>query len=704
MKPRNYFFLIIFLTGFVFSVQARKVEQHEAEKAAINYYYETHNKFRGSLDYNDIVIKTIFTKQQNGEAAFYAFDFKGGGFVIVSAEDATYPIIGYAYTGKFPVNLNENPNYNSFLQSYVEQIVFARDNNIVADNFAQNIWDHLLLSSVEELNSSRDGNRNVEPLVSSMWNQDDPYNYYAPEDAAGPGGHCYAGCVATCMSQVMHYWRYPETGEGSHSYYATGYGTQSANFGATNYNWTSMKNSIDNSNPFAIAELQYHAGVSVEMNFSPNGSGASSTDVDNAMRDYFRYGNATYMEKGNYSTTNWISILQDELDLARPMYYSGFTNDWSGHAFVCDGYEGNLFHFNFGWSGSGNGFYSLYNVNGFYVDQRAVKNLYPTEPDYPYYASGQTLITEKSGSITDGSGPVEDYLDNTSASWLINPQNDQDSIKKINLTFGMLDTEENDVITIYDGESTSDPIIGTYSGNETPGGTISSSGNKMLITFETDGNGTGAGFYIEFSSSLPSFCSGMTNFTEATASFSDGSGTFNYNNGSTCMYRIEPDWANEITLYFDAFETEEDYDMVKVYDDQTLIATLSGNEIPDPIVASSGIMFITFNTNGFVTYDGWEAYYEVNNVGTDEMASISRLQIYPNPTKDILNISLNKTAEKSLEIEMFSVTGSRVHQEAIESGSGIFDISIDVSDLPKGMYIVRLHDGEESVHKRIIIE
>ncbi|MDZ7740642.1 MAG: C10 family peptidase [Bacteroidota bacterium] len=586
MKTPNYFFLIIFLIGFVFSVQARKVEQNEAEKVAINYYYESHNKFHGDVDYKDIVISNIFTKQEDGQPAFYAFDFKGGGFVIVAAEDAMYPIVGYAYKGKFPVNLSDHRNYASFLQTYVEQAAFARENNVEADVFAINTWNHLLLSAVEDLETDRGGSRDVEPLVSSMWNQDDPYNYYAPLDAAGPGGRCYAGCVATCMSQVMHYWRYPQTGEGSHSYYAQGYGTQSANFGATNYNWTDMKNTIDNSSPFGIAELQYHAGVSVNMGFGPNGSGAQSSNVDDAMRNYFRYDNALFMEKSSYPTSTWITILQDEIDLGRPLYYSGYTNDWSGHAFVCDGYQGSLFHFNFGWSGSGNGYYSLYDVNGFYRDQTAVKNLYPTEADYPYYASGQSIITEKSGSITDGSGPVEDYLDNTSASWLIDPQTEEDSIKKISVTFGMLDTEENDVITIYDGATTSDPVLGTYSGNTPPGGTISSTGNKMLITFSSDGSGTGAGFYIEFSSSSPTFCSGMTNFTQATASFSDGSGTFNYNNGSACMYKIQPDWANEITLYFDSFETEENYDVMKVYDDQTLIGTFSGNEIPDPVVAS----------------------------------------------------------------------------------------------------------------------
>ncbi len=115
-------------------------------------------------------------------------------------------------------------------------------------------------------------------------------------------------------------------------------------------------------------------------------------------------------------------------------------------------------------------------------------------------------------------------------------------------------------------------------------------------------------------------------------------------------------------------------------------------------------MFITFNSNAFVTYDGWEVYYEVNNVGTEEMKSLGALQIYPNPANEKLNISLNKKDNRTLQIEIFSVTGSRKHMEKIEQGAGIFDISIDVSSLPKGMYIVRINDGEDSVNERIVIE
>ncbi len=703
MKTPNYFFLIIFLIGFVFSVQARKVEQNEAEKVAINYYYEAHNKFRGNVDYKDIAISNIFTRHEDGQPAFYAFDFKDGGFVIVAAEDAMYPIIGYAYTGKFPVNLNEHRNYASFLQTYVEQAAFARENNVEADEFAKNTWNHLLLSAVDDLNTDRGGSRDVEPLVSSLWNQDDPYNYYAPEDAAGPGGHCYAGCVATCMSQVMHYWRYPETGEGSHSYYASGYGTQSANFGTTDYNWTAMKNNIDNSSPFAIAELQYHAGVSVDMGFGPNGSGAQSGDVDDAMRNYFRYDNALYMEKSSYPTSTWTTILQDEIDLGRPLYYSGYTSDWSGHAFVCDGYQGSNFHFNFGWSGSGNGYYSLYNVNGFYVDQRAVKNLYPTDSNYPYYASGQTVITDKSGSITDGSGPVENYLDNTSASWLIDPQTEEDSITDITLYFVDFDLDAGDYLRIYDGETTSAPMLGEYTGTTLPD-QHTSTGNKLLITLETDGSGTAPGFKAEFYSDYPDYCAGLVTLTEPIATFDDGSGSFNYAPGATCMFKIEPEYATDITVTFNYFDTEEDVDLVKVFDGNTQLGTFSGDEVPGPFVCTNGYVFITWSSNGTISKPGWEISYEIGNVSVEEEEVYSHLEIFPNPATNALNVNFSLDRDQNVEMRLVNVTGEAVYTNVLSNVSGDINNSIDVSGFAKGIYILNLSSTEGSINKKVIIK
>ena len=701
MKTRKLLFLSILFLSTISFVFAKNVNLNDAKKVAVNFYYEKVNKFVQPVNYSEVRIKNSFVKKLNNEAVFYAFDMENGGFVIVSAEDAFVPVIGYSYKGFYPKAADGLTNYGSYMENYIDQITFIRDNNITADREVSDAWEHFLTENISQLLTITD-DKDVTPLVLSMWNQDSPYNIMCPADAAGPGGHVYAGCVATCMSQVMHYWRYPFQGEGQHSYYCSGYGTQTANFGQTEYDWDGMMNEIDASNPYPIGEIQYHCGVSVDMQYSPSGSGAISADVDNAVRNYFRYDNAQFLEKSNFSTSQWVALLQNELDLCRPLYYSGRTTT-SGHAFVCDGYQGTDFHFNFGWSGYGNGYYSLYNVNGFYLHQKTVRYFYPTDADYPYYASGSTVLTNTSGSFTDGSGPVEDYLNNTNASWLINPQTSEDSITDITLNFIQFDLESNDFVTVYDGETTGDPVLGTFTGSSLPSN-ITSTGNKVLITFVSEGTGTAPGFMIEYTSSYPSYCSGLTMLTEVTEDFSDGSNTFNYRNGSVCMWKIEPDYAGTITLYFTSFNTEEDYDKVMVYDGTSIITTLSGDEIPDPITATSGSMFITFNTNSTITAPGWEAYYEIDNVGIIENDIFESFAIFPNPTNENLNLKFTISKTQNIQMKLMKITGEVVYSENLTNFDGDFQKTIDVSQYSKGIYILNLITKKGTVNKKIVVK
>ena len=592
------------------NIYAKFVEIDDARKVAKNCYYEKMNQYHEGINYEDVLILYEYTKMHNNEIMYYAFDFDKG-FVIVSAEDALVPVIGYSYEGIYPTE-NVEYNYESYMQSFIDQIQYIIENSISATNEVKNQWDHLLTDDINTLNTNTFKDVLI-PLTSGMWNQDSPYNFLCPEDPDGPGGRVYAGCVATCMSMIMYYWRYPINGTGQHSYYPSPeYGQLTVNFGETYYAWDGMKDNIDNLNPVPIAEIMYHCGVAVNMNYSPNGSGAYSGTVPSRINAFFRYNSAQYLEKNNYSQANWITILKGDLDKGWPMYYSGQSND-GGHAFVCDGYEGDNFHFNFGWSGSGNGFYTLYNVGGFNVNQAIVRNFVPSDPDYPYYASGLTTITQTSGSFTDGSGPVEDYLDDANASWLIDPQTAQDSIKWVTLGFTHFDLEESDFVRVYDGETTEADMIGEFTGNNIPAN-LSSTGNKMLITFESIGSGTAPGFKAEFSTSRPTYCSGLVTLTDPVGSLSDGSGSFYYKNGSVCKWMIQPPDAEEATITFTSFKTIENEDFVSIYNtaNSQLLASYSGDyttTLPDPVTSPSGRLYILFTSSSHNNDEGWEAVY-----------------------------------------------------------------------------------------------
>jgi hypothetical protein len=182
----------------------------------------------------------------------------------------------------------------------------------------------------------------------------------------------------------MHYWKYPTTGWGSHSYSNAGV-TLSADFGNTTYDWDHMPDSLTESSSDAevnaVATLLYHCGVSVDMYYTQNGSGANTKDVPNAMVRYFSYSKQIHWEKrSTYNDEEWLALLKGNLDLLQPVYYNGSGNH-GGHAFVCDGYDSNdLLHFNWGW-GVANGYFSLGNLNPlaytFNKSQFAIFDIYP---------------------------------------------------------------------------------------------------------------------------------------------------------------------------------------------------------------------------------------------------------------------------------------------------------------------------------------
>ncbi|MCK4568672.1 MAG: C10 family peptidase [Bacteroidales bacterium] len=678
------------------------VNKEDARKVAINAFYEKVNQYDQGISFADVIITYDHTTYLDGIPAFYAFDFTNDGFMIISADDAYDPVIGYSFRGEFPKGEHAYV-YSSYMQGYVDQIAYIRENNIQPEAAFAAEWKHFLTDEISNLNIFSDP-KDVDPLLTSTWNQDSPYNLMCPEDAGGSGGHTYVGCVATAMSTIMHYYRYPINGTGDHCYTPgnPAYGLQCADFENTYYQWNGMMDDINSNNPWPIAELGYHCAVSVNMNFGPDGSGSYSSLVPNRLNAFWRYNNTVYLEKSNFSLSSWIAILKGEVDVGRPIYYSGYSTG-GGHAFVCDGYQSDNFHFNFGWSGYGNGYYSLSNVGGFYIGQACVKNFYPSDPDYPYYASGQEVITQPSGQFTDGSGPIEDIQANTDVSWLIDPQNEEDSITDITIYFVEFDLGSGDYLRIYDGETTSAPMLGEYTGSTLPT-QHTSTGNKLLITLNTDGSGNGNGFKAEFYSDFPDYCSGLLEITDAVGTFDDGSGSFHYAPGATCMFRIKPLYASNITVHFNYFDTEEGKDFVKVFDGNTPLGTFSGTDIPGPFVCESEFVFITWSSNSTLNYPGWEITYEIGNVGVEEEEAFTKLEIFPNPATDALNVNFKLDGNQTVEMRLVNVTGKAVYTDVLTNVSGVINNSIDVSDFAKGIYILNLTSTKGSVNKKVIIK
>jgi hypothetical protein len=364
MKKIITLLFFLSLCGLAFS---KPVDEKTAKLVGQNFLA---SKTTSTLFKNGISLELSFTstsKLSNPLATikatnyFYVFNVSNGdGYVIVSADDNAAPILGYSDEVDF--NPNNIPiNAQKWFESYKNEIRYIIQNNISSTNDLINDWKQLVSGKVR--NSSLSKKRAVSPLIQTKWNQSPFYNALCPYDISA-SERTVTGCVATAMAQVMKYWNYPATGTGSHSYNHSKYGTLSANFGATTYNWSSMPNRVTSSNN-AVATLMYHCGVSVDMNYGVESSGAfGAIDVAPALKTYFGYpSTVTVNERKNYTSTQWMNLLKAELDAGQPMYYEG-TGNGSGHAFVCDGYDNNnFFHFNWGWDGLADGYYNINALN-----------------------------------------------------------------------------------------------------------------------------------------------------------------------------------------------------------------------------------------------------------------------------------------------------------------------------------------------------
>lgn len=353
--------IVCSLTAF-----AKQVDENTAKQVGQNFLTKkTSSQYLSSgteLTLSYVAKSKVYSSIASMQATTYLYVFNSGtkGFVMVAGDDIVTPVLAYSDEVAFDPN-NIPINAAKWIEGYKNQIRFAIENDIKATDEISQDWLNLLECNTSS--SSAGAASGVNPLIQTKWNQSPYYNALCPFDNQY-NQRAVTGCVATAMAQIMKYWNYPTSGSGFHSYNHDKYGTLSANFGSTTYQWGSMPNKVNSSNN-AVATLMYHCGVSVDMNYGPAVSGAAgAVTAAPALKNFFGYPSSVAVkERKNYNTTQWKNLLKEELDAGRPMYYEGIGNG-SGHAFVCDGYDNNdFFHFNWGWEGIADAFYNINELN-----------------------------------------------------------------------------------------------------------------------------------------------------------------------------------------------------------------------------------------------------------------------------------------------------------------------------------------------------
>lgn len=698
-------YLLLILLSFT-KANAQRLSSAETRNLAQKFFTERLSVHQQDRTSSPFIINQQEIKQGE-QSLMTAFNFSKGGFVIVSNYRSAFPVLAYGLNGEYGSE-GQPDALKAWLRYYSRQISWA-ENNTTTDPAVEAAREKLSVEPSE--NRDPQQNRVVEPLLRTTWDQGNYYNALCPADPGGPGGHCWAGCVATAVGQLMFYHRWPNQGTGEYSYLHPVYGEQYANFGQTIYNWNGMETSLDGPNNH-IALLLNHLGVSFDMDYGPDGSGMWNHSAANSMRNYFKYGPKTQYIFRDTTTMNWDSILIANLNDRKPLYYAGWESvgSESGHAFVCDGYApDNFYHFNWGWSSSYDGYFLLTALspggNNFNFAQEVIKDIYPDTLtyNYPNYCEGPDTLTTIAGTFSDGSNMVN-YLNNSDCFWIVQPNEpDFDSITSINLDFPLLDLEVNDRIRIYQGTDTTATLISEFSGTNSPP-TLNIPSDRFLVRFTTDGTENAGGFLGSFKSVLPVYCYGTTTYTDSSGIFDDGSGNKKYINNSVCKWKINPENPQPLTITFESFNTEADFDLLRIFDlgTQQLVALLSGDTLPGPISIPSGKAYFIFMTNNQHTAPGWTIRWEPE--GTTGTVLHKKLQggIYPNPVNDQLWLNPGLVAGEATDAEIYSANGKLILKKEISSNDGFSPVVIDTKSLEKGFYLLRVISTEGAATFRFI--
>ena len=285
---------------------------------------------------------------------FYAFEPEvGQGFVIVAGDGDNARVIGYSYENSLPEAANMPDGLADFLGGVDAQVMAVRGG----------------AASVSVKAATPVGNVVVN-LNTAPWGQRAPFNNLC---FTSTGASAATGCVPTAYSILMFHHKWPVAAKSTTVYHP---GTGEAHQIGYEYDWDNMisnySGTYSEAQAAAVATLMRDFGYAngVAYGTSETGGNESATTLVN----YFKYKSETPRNTGAaeaYVTgrdivaddTKWKQYIKESLDAGCPIPYSSTTTGGGRHVFICDGYtDADYYHFNWGWSGSGNGWFTLDNM------------------------------------------------------------------------------------------------------------------------------------------------------------------------------------------------------------------------------------------------------------------------------------------------------------------------------------------------------
>ena len=354
------------------------------------------------------------TKAGESDPAYYVYNRRGGGFVLIAGDDACVPVLGYSFTGSFRVGDDMPDGLRAWLEELEEQVTVVRGRNLEADRLeARPSWEAL------KIETKAGGSQwlPAKQLETPRWGQGEPFNNLAP---VIDGKRTLAGCVPLAMSMLCRFFGYPAAGSGTlpeYSYESDNGSTQTVQGFSLghSYDWAHMKmyykDGYTEEEADAVSRLVYDCGVMVQAKFDVSATSANTTRMAGCAVNFLGFNpGAIYYKREFFTDDEWLDMLKAELQ-DHPVLYSARRED-SGHTFLVDGYDKQGYlSVNWGWNGSSNGYFALSaftptESRAYIYNHGAVFGLTPdisggsvVDPmEYLYYQSG----TGSSGTVYNG--------------------------------------------------------------------------------------------------------------------------------------------------------------------------------------------------------------------------------------------------------------------------------------------------------------
>lgn len=373
--------VFIFVLTLCISIFAGQVSFDRAQTAAENWARHLRTTFN-----DPAAVVSGETILREGTVVAYVFHLHPRGYILVSAEDYLPPVKLYSLANNFG---EEGKELEEFIFNQYVRIIEKVNNSEIDPGLWFDRRNKRNFRRLSRVSGSFTGPlagdppdpgpplypasisrvEEVLPLVTTTWSQGEPYNLKCP---MVNGERSVTGCVATAFAQIMKYYEYPPRGR-----YDRGYVTDTHQLSVSTsfdhpYHWDRMLNAYPEPDTGtteqqdAISQLMFDVGVALNMDYAPDGSGASTSWAVVSFPAYFDYSREILrVSRMGWGDAGWFQLARDQVDAGFPVAVSIYRVG-GGHMVVIDGYRisngADMFHINMGWGGAYDAYYSLNNI------------------------------------------------------------------------------------------------------------------------------------------------------------------------------------------------------------------------------------------------------------------------------------------------------------------------------------------------------